>query len=327
MNRRQSRHIQKLHQQIATATEPEAPPALAGMDQTAAVPAPETEPAPAEAPMPEAQAEALPEAQDSPEYWRSRFHTMEGILRKEREDQARDQQGQAAQLRQLQGQLSELQGQIDATRDPLAELDLSQHFSEDQIAQYGDDHLRSVLRAAQHTLQPQLQQLLSREMAPLREELAHTRQSVAQARRSEASQAYEGFLGELARQVPEWQQVNEDPRFHAFLEQVDEASGEQRQALLTRFEQRRDAARVARLFGEFLRRSGALPARDPHKRLLPDGSPDGGHPPPDPRPAITQAQIRQFQADVARGRYRGRAQEQAAMQKRIDEAYVANRIG
>ena len=326
MSRRIPRNIQNLHQQIADATEPEAPPAPDDADPAAA-PVPDREPAPAVDPVSQLEAAALPEAPASPEYWRSRFQTVEGFLRKEREERAREQHGQAEQLQQLQRQLAALQGQIDATRDPLAELDLSQHFSEDQIAQYGEDHLRSVLRAAQHTLQPQLQQLLSREMAPLREELAHTRQSVAQARRSEASQAYEGFLGDLARQLPEWQQVNDDPRFHAWLEQVDEASGEQRQALLSRFEQRRDAARVARLFGEFLRRSGALPARDPHKRLLPDGSPDGGNPPPELRPAITQAQIRQFQADVARGRYRGRAQEQASMQKRIDEAYVANRIG
>ena len=325
MNRRQSRQIQNLHKQIAVATEPEAPPAPAGVD-SAPMPAPIPEPAPAEDSTPEAQAEALTDATVSPEYWRGRFNTTEGLLRREREERAREQAGQSAQLQLLQRQLSELQGQIDATRDPLAELDLAQLFSEEQIAQYGEDHLRAVLRAAQTTLQPQLQQLLSREMAPLREELEHTRQSVAQARRSEASQAYEGFLGELARQVPEWQQVNEDPRFHQYLEQVDEATGEQRQALLSLFEQRRDAARVARLFGEFLRRGGAQPTRDPHKRLLPDGSPDGGNPPPDSRPAITQAQIRQFQADVARGRYRGRAREQAAMQKRIDEAYVANRI-
>ncbi|AXQ30453.1 hypothetical protein D0B54_17995 [Solimonas sp. K1W22B-7] len=325
MSRRYPRNIQNLQKQIAAANEPEAPPETLGTDP-APIPAPVPEPVPAEDPVPEPDAVALTEAAPAPEYWRSRFQTAEGMLRREREERSREQIGQQAQLQQMQQQLGDLQRQIDGGRDPVAELDLGQHFSAEQIAQHGEDHLRAVLRAAQRTLEPQLQLLLSREMAPLRQELEQARQSVAQVRRSRDGEVYEGFLQELSRRVPQWQELNGDPRFLQYLDQADEATGERRQDLLSLFEQRGDAARVARLFGEFLRQ-GAAPARDPHRRLLPDSSPDGGNPPPDLRPAITQAEIRQFQADVARGRYRGRPQEQAAMQQRIDQAYIGGRIG
>ncbi|PPE74594.1 hypothetical protein C3942_07475 [Solimonas fluminis] len=324
MSRRYPRNIQK---QIAAANELEAQLAQPGPDPAAA-PAPEVEPVPAVAPADEPAAEAaLPDPGSTPDYWHARFRTTEGVLRKEREERAREQQDQAAQLQQMQRQLAGLQGQIDAGRDPLAGLDLAQHFSAEQIEHYGEDHLRAVLRAAQRTLQPQLQNAMESSLAPLRQELEDTRERVAQTQRSQQQGAYDGFIAELARQVPEWEQVNADPRFLAYLAEHDEATGEERQALLYRLEQRRDAGRVARVFRDYLRGQGARPGvRDPSKRLLPDGSPDGGNPPPDPRPAMSQAQIRQFQADVARGRYRGRAQEQAAMQQRIDEAYMAGRI-
>lgn len=324
MSRRYPRNIQK---QIAAASELEAQLAQPGPDPAPA-PAPDTEPVPAVEPADEPAAEAaLPDPGSTPDYWRARFQTTEGLLRRGREERAREQQGQATQLQQMQRQLAGLQGQIDAGRDPLAGLDLAQHFSAEQIEHYGEDHLRAVLRAAQHTLQPQLQSAMESSLAPLRQELEDTRERVAQTQRSQQQGAYDGFIAELARQVPEWEQVNADPRFLGYLAQSDEATGEERQALLHRLEQRRDAGRVARLFRDYLRSHGARAGvRDPSKRLLPDGSPDGGNP-PDPRPAVSQAQIRQFQADVARGRYRGRAQEQAAMQRQIDEAYVAGRIG
>jgi len=264
---------------------------------------------------------------NTPEYWRARFHTVEGVLRKEREERTRDQQAQATQLQTLQTQVQQLQQQATAGRDPVAEVDLSQHFTPEVIEQHGAEHLRSVLRAAQRTLQPQLQQAVDAALAPVRQQLEQTQQNIKQERQSQANTAYDSFLTKVSELVPTWQQVNQDPRFHAYLEAVDEATGMRRQDLLGGFEQRRDATRVAKVFSDFLKTVAPPVQRDPQRRAVPAGQSGGGNEPPPPGPTITQAEIRQFQADIAKGRYRGRAAEQKAMQDRIDQAYLGNRIG
>lgn len=325
MSKRLPRNIQQAQQQIKAA------------EAAAANPQPDPPPAPAADPIPDPApadvvnqdpppADPPSDPNNTPEYWRARFQTVDGLHRKEREERLRDQQANQAAVQKLQEQIAQLQTQA-AGRDPVADVDLTQHFSQEQIDQHGADHLRSVLRAAQRTLQPQLQQAVDAALAPVRQQLEQTQQNIKQERQSQANTAYEAFIGKVNELVPTWQQVNQDPRFHAYLEAADEATGERRQDLLMRFEQRRDAARTAKVFSDFLATIAPPKPRDPQRRALPDGQPAGGNEPPPPGPAISQAEIRQFQADVARGRYRGRPNEQKAMQDRIDQAYLAGRIG
>jgi len=324
--RRLPRNIQQQQKAIS-----DAEAALLNPNPAPAIPDPDPAPAgdPPQDPPP-ADDPGTPPPQDPPtpnqgeEYWRGRFQTVEGVLRKERDERKAEQQATQAQLTNLQKQVEQLQQQ----RDPVADVDLTQHFTQEQIDQYGADHLRSVLRAAQRTLQPQLKAALDSEMAPLREEIAQTRQSMQQSQQNQAKSAYDAFLAEVSKQVPNWEQVNADPRFHQYLHGVDETTGDQRQTLLATFEQRRDAGRVARIFKDYLKTQGAKPQNpDPSRRQLPTGAGNGGGDPPPAAPMVTQAEIRQFQADVSRGRYRGRAKEQAEMQKKIDDAYAAGRIG
>lgn len=290
-------------------------------------PAPEPEPAPAPAepePAPPHPPEPSPDPSNTPEYWRARFQTTEGMIRRQQEDHERAIKERDQKLSELTAQVEQLQQQQDSGREP--ELNLRDHFSEEEIAQHGEGHLRSVLAAAMRTNRNDLQKSIDRALAPLKKELDDTRKAAAEERQVQQKGAQEAFYQELDRAVPSWRQVNTDPRFIAYCGDVDDKTGFERQQILNAAVQRKDHVRVAGFFNEFLKSVGAQTTqRSPERRLHPEGAAAGGDPPA-PKPLISEAEIRQFQNDVARGRYRGRQQELTAMQNRIDEAYRANRI-
>lgn len=59
------------------------------------------------------------------------------------------------------------------------------------------------------------------------------------------------FYDALAKAVPDWMAVNDDPEFHTWLGEVDDLTGYQRQQILSQAEEKRDADRVARFFNAF----------------------------------------------------------------------------
>ena len=59
------------------------------------------------------------------------------------------------------------------------------------------------------------------------------------------------FYDALARSVPDWMAINDDPEFHTWLGEVDDLTGYQRQQILSQAEEKRDADRVARFFNAF----------------------------------------------------------------------------
>jgi hypothetical protein len=61
----------------------------------------------------------------------------------------------------------------------------------------------------------------------------------------------------VAALVPEYQQIDSDPRWHDWLRNSDSLSGRPRQALLDDAIANRDAHRVAQFFKQFLREAGA----------------------------------------------------------------------
>lgn len=322
------RYPRKIQQAINAATQLEQqltnPPAEP--PTPAPTPTPPPEPVPAAPPARPEPAPQPPPTEDA-NYWKQRFSTTEGVLRAERDKHVDELKARDKQIADLQSQVVQLQQQIDAGRDPAADLDIKEYFSESQIEQLGEEYLRGVLRGVLRANHASLQKAIDQTVAPLRKELETQRQTAAETQNSQAKTAYDSFLSELTKLVPTWEQVNSDPRFGQYLKAIDDTSGFSRQEILLAAEKRLDHARVARVFSDFLKTLGALPTgHDPQRRLQPEGAPAGGDPPPDNRPSITEAEIRQFQQDVSRGRYRGREAERAAMQKRIDEAYMAGRV-
>ena len=68
------------------------------------------------------------------------------------------------------------------------------------------------------------------------------------------------FFKTLTALVPDWEQVNQDPKFLAWLEEVDELTGASKQNLLSNAERARDAERTAKFFNAFKKTSSTWAA-------------------------------------------------------------------
>jgi len=122
---------------------------------------------------------------------------------------------------------------------------------------------------------------------------------------------------------PNWETLNEDPGFNAWLTQVDPAAGVTLSSLLKDAHAKFDADRAVLFFKSYEREVAAA------ARPAPATAP-GSHRPPAPQPRVertfTGAQIDQFYHDLRIGRYRGREAEATAFEQEIMNAQRAGRV-
>jgi len=197
------------------------------------------------------------------------------------------------------------------------------YLTEQDEQQYGRDLIDFTQRAATQAVAPHLQRLDS-ENAELRSRLAR------EARHSLDQQV------ELA--VPNYRDIDRDPRWHRWLMGIDLFSGRVRQQLLNEAIAAASAPRVISFFKGFLNEEAATghiePASTPAAsaprepavplaslaapgRARPAGSDISGLPPE--KPIYTRAQLRELYAAHRKGAYVGREQEWA----RIDADIIA----
>jgi hypothetical protein len=69
------------------------------------------------------------------------------------------------------------------------------------------------------------------------------------------------FYKSLTAMVPDWEQVNQDANFLAWLDEYDELTGETRQSLLSKAERLRDAERTAKFFTAYKKASSSWAAK------------------------------------------------------------------
>lgn len=219
-------------------------PAPVAVEPPSPEPAPQPEPQPEPAPTPAPAAPAEP--QQDAEYWRQRFKTLEGVERTETIQLRRQLQETQAQLNQLVQRFQQPTPQPSEPQpDPLI-------TPKDEEA-FGADLIDAMRRSAREVIRTESRDLLKRlatleqalgRVAPQVERVAQVEQQVAQTRE-------QTFWGELSRAVPDWQAVNDDPKWHAWLDEVEPLTGVTRQALLNDAQQKLDHRRVATMFTLF----------------------------------------------------------------------------
>jgi hypothetical protein len=156
------------------------------------------------------------------------------------------------------------------------------YLTRKDVDDFGPELIDVAQRAAQHAVGPELQRL--------HEENDELRGHLASETRARLDQA-------LEREVPQWRQIDSDPRWLAWLAEVDALNGCTRQALLNDAIVRGNAGRVIRIFQGFLREMGAASTaatpsqpRARQRRSAPDG-----------KPIYTRSQI----TEMARRRQKG----------------------
>jgi hypothetical protein len=205
------------------------------------------------------------------------------------------------------------------------------YLTDQDVQNYGTELVDFAQRAAAQAIAPQLQQI--------EQQNAELRQRLAQEARIRLDQAVE-----LA--VPNYREVDRNPRWHNWLLGVDVLSGRVRQQLLNEAIAAAQAPRVISFFKGFLQEEvatghlepaqyspPAAPPREPAIPLASLAAPGRARPatggdaslPPE-RPTYTRAQIAQLYAAHRKGAYIGREAEWARQDADIIAASREGRI-
>lgn len=259
--------------------------------------------------------------------WKQRYARMQG-----RYNASQKQLGEMQeQMTQLGNELLFAQNQARKAAPVQQPEPLPSYLTEQDVQNYGDELVDFAQRAAVHAVAPHLRHIQA-ENADLRGELA-------QERRRRLDQQVE--IG-----VPNYREIDQDPRWHRWLLGIDVLSGRVRQQLLDEAIATAQAPRVISFFRGFLNEEAATghiePASRSHQAAPPReaaiplaslAAPGRARPatggdssmPPD-RPIYTRAQIRQIYEQHRRGAYVGREAEWARQDADIIAAGREGRI-
>lgn len=240
------------------------------------------------------------------------------------------------QLEQLLADLSK-----EETRKPVEEPKpeaAPSLVSASDMEDYGDsiEIMRKVTKEETHSLRQQLD-TLSRAVQELKASVSD--QVIPQIRqvteRSNAS-SLDQFWSALAQRVPEWQEINNDQKFHSWLYQVDMLTGKTRQQLLEEAQKQLNVERVVAFFKAYQEAQNvsgnevSKPSRSAselEKQVAPGRSRGtGAQPISDKARMFTPEDIKQFYDDVRKGNYNGRDDERSRIERDIFAAQREDRI-
>jgi hypothetical protein len=293
-------------------------------------------------PAGDAPAEPIDNADGTPN-WENRFKALKGRFDAE-------QRRSRETLEQYEERMRELARQTQ--RQPLPGENLDQppvFISDKEKADYGEDLIELMKRAAQEAVMPML--------APIAKEVGTMRARVETTETETGRQFLQRMHNSMDNSVPGWQDLNKDPNFIAWTKRPDVYSGLNRQELLQRAWYAGDSNRVAAFFQGYLAEEAAVDPAAAAARQQANGSGNGGHAPSGPaspaqppaprvsleqlaapgraraaatapagKPVWTAEGISQFYMDVAAGKFRGRDAERVATEADLMAAQREGRI-
>jgi len=271
------------------------------------------------------QAEAQPTAPQSPtapleslqadpreltaEYWKQRFQVTQGLLNQQRNTVNELRADMNRQIAELQEQLRAQPAQPAVVADD--DIDLTQYYTQDKIDEYGEDQLKTIVRTSLQAARKEAQAAVEQAVAPIRQsEKERTQQTLEQEKQR--------FHDQIASHVPDWVEVDASPEWAAWLQEVDEMTGLERNQILMTNYQRRNLNIVVKMFREF--KAGSQPVL-PVPPLVPQGAGRAGTAPQgdvQARPAggmPSPAEIREFYKRSSLGKVS--KEERAAFEARL----------
>jgi hypothetical protein len=184
------------------------------------------------------------------------------------------------------------------------------YLTQGDVQNYGPELVDFAQRAAVHAVAPQLAQLDQQSQELMRRLALETRARLDR---------------EVEAAVPDYREIDEDPRWHAWLRAADPHTGRPRQELLNDAIAAGSAARVVAFFKGFLREQGSVrqSAAEPawswgqvleRTRPRPQG------------PVYTRDQIKHFYELHRKGKFAGREDEWNRLEWEIIRAGAEGRI-
>ena len=244
-----------------------------------------------------------------------------------------------AEVPRLHAQVKELSQELASMRQVMANFDKVQPvestpgeklIGEQDIEDYGADMIDVIKRAAKEELQPIIDKL-QKENEQLREALNGVSSTVTETAR-------EALFRIMDSELPNWSEVNHDPGFLAWLEDVDPFSGQKRKAMLTQAFESNDASRVLTFFKSYIQENAAVQPTTTTKpedttkvdlvSMAAPGKPHGGthSSAQGDKRVYSQKEIAKFYRDVQLGLYKDREAERIAIERDILAAPSEGRI-
>lgn len=219
----------------------------------------------------------------------------------------------AYQLREAKRQMDELKAELEALKSQPAAPEAIPQIDEyaDRLREdYGDDFVQSVQAMARKIVADEM----GSKVQPLMSEVTQIRQQDAQSKS-------ERFWSDLDSKVSDWESLNADPKFLAWLGEYDPVAGMTRDDALKEAQRTLNSQRAAAIFQAF---KGAAPAKQTSRRESVQRQVAPGRtraaPPPAERPSYTPADFQRLQEEARQGLWRGREAEFTQREREIHEA-------
>lgn len=253
--------------------------------------------------------------------WAHKFKTLQGIFN--------------AEVPKLQQQNKELNARLQEAIERMEKLaqqpkpqEAQQPLSLDpkDVDNFGQDLVEMVQRQTQAVL-GRVAGKMDAVVADFEKRISQMEQALKGTTQAVASTAEEVFFSKLSTLVPDWEQVNANEQFLAWLAETDPVYGQPRQAALTAAQNAMDVNRVANVFKAFKALLPQQPKVDPlAKQVSPKSAAAAAPQAQVEKPVITQQQVQAFYHELATGKYRGREAEAQRLEQMVNEAMAEGRI-
>lgn len=251
--------------------------------------------------------------------WEHKFKTLQGLFNAEVPKLQ-------TQVKTLTAQLQEvLEKQEKQQPGPVAEQPKAPTHDKD-VDDFGADLVEMIHRQIAAQLGA-VSAKIDGMFKPVMDRMLKIEQTIEGTSSTVAATAEEVFFDRLTKAVPDWENLNVDQGFLAWLAEVDPVYGQPRQAALHAARSNLDVARVSAVFNAY---KATLPKQPKVDTLSKQISPKPGASTPAPqqqeKPTITQKSIQDFYHQVATGKYRGREKEAAEIETMINLAIAEGRV-
>ena len=264
------------------------------------------------------------EDENNPTY-AQRWRSLQGVYNSE----VRKNQSLEQRVNQLEGLIATMSAPPTPAQEP------ARLVTDADRETFGDDMLDFTARAVSQATSPLMSQInaLQQQIQQLRGVVP----AVQQVQRTQAEADEGRFINGLTQAVPDWQQVNGDPKFHTWLLSPDPMTGILRQTYLADAHQSRDLARVAVIFNSWKELAGKTSRPNPvttsssvqselEKQIAPGRSTAAPAPTRAEAKSYTRADITAFYEGVRRGDFKDNEAERASIEKDIFAAMREGQI-
>jgi len=286
--------------------------------------------------------EVVPFTPKAPEEktWEERFKALQGIFDAklpQLQNELKTSQAVSDQQRQMIMALQNQVQQLQQAPQPSKPAAPASALTEDELTDYTPEFFSMM----QRWLEPQLNPIkhaiveLQRSIAPAVQQLTSQVQTVAQ---TQALTREDKFFQDVSNAVPNWEQLNVDPKFLEWLGVVDSMTGISRHAYLSDARANLDAGRVVAIFkayqpgvGGSTTQAGASAAQvHPQSELEKQVTVESNRRPTPPAggqetKTYSQKDLDKLYADWRRGLYKGKEAEFQTKERELLEAINSGR--